>query len=180
MLARRSTSRFFSTQHLGAALVATALVAVAPHGVAAQWELGPQVQYNNVLGGTWAVGARVNYQAARTFQIQATGDYYFADCGSVGDCSLWDFQLNGIFFLTRQQAYEPYLGAGLSIQPFDLSGAINDSGTATGPVVFIGSTLGFWGRTQPFVEGKWLFKGKDLSTQFAIEFGFIVELGARR
>jgi len=134
--------------------------------------------YNNALGGTWAVGGRVNYHVSRMFALQGKGDLYFPDCGNVGSCSLADFQINAIFFMTRQQAYEPYLGAGFSIQPYELSGSIETgSQTATGPVAFIGTTLGFWGRTQPFLEGKWLFKGQDLSTQFLIEFGFTVELG---
>ena len=150
----------------------------APQAVKAQWELGAQAMYSNVLAGTWAVGARMNYHTGRAFALQVKGDLYFPDCGQVGTCNLADLQASALFFLTRQQAYEPYLGAGLSIQPYELAGAINTgTQTANGPIVFIGSTLGFWGRTQPFIEGKWLFKGKDLSTQFLIEFGFTVELG---
>jgi hypothetical protein len=147
----------------------------------AQFELGAQAMYNNVLGGTWAIGGRVNYQVASAFMLQGTGDLYFPDCGEVGTCNLADFQLNGIFFVTRQQAYEPYLGVGWSFQPYELAGAINTgSQWANGPVTFIGSTLGFWGRTQPFLEAKWLWKGEDLSTQFALEFGFTIELGTHR
>lgn len=170
---RRSVIRLSS-----ALIVAAALVGTPPRTVAAQWELGPQAQYSNVFAGTWAVGARVNYHTGRAFALQATGDLYLPDCGNLGDCNLWDLQINGIFFLTRQQAYEPYLGAGFSFQNYKFPDLGQTSSTsASGPVAIIGSTLGFWGRTQPFLEGKWLFKGKDLSTQFTIQFGFTVELG---
>ncbi len=173
MIHRRSFGRFFS-----ASLVATALVVVPPQAGSAQWEIGPQAQYSNVFAGTWAVGARVNYHTSSAFALQATGDVYFPDCGNLGDCSLWDLQINGVFFLTRQQAYEPYLGAGFSFQNYKFPDLGQTSSTsASGPVAIVGSTLGFWGKTQPFLEAKWLFKGKDLSTQFTIEFGFTFELG---
>jgi len=144
-------------------------------------ELGVHASYNNITSGTWGMGARGAYNlpaGGALFQIQATGDLYFPDCSVVGSCDLWDFQINGIFFLTRQRQYEPYLGGGISFQGATLTGAIEADDTFIGPVAFIGTTLGFWGRAEPFIEGKWLFKSTDaIPTQFVLQFGMVFELG---
>lgn len=149
--------------------------------LSAQLELGGHALYNNVLDGTWGLGARVGVNVAPVggalFQIQGTADLYFPDCGPGQSCDLADFQVNGIFFLTRTQPFEPYVGAGISIQPAKGSGLVLDAEkTEVGPAAFIGSTLGYWGRAEPFVEAKFLFKDQ-LDTQFLVQFGLVYELG---
>ena len=163
-------------------LVASSLWALPAERAAAQGgELGVHASYSNITGGTWGLCARGAYNLPAgdsLFQIQGTGDLYFPDCSGIGSCDLWDFQINAVFFLTRQRQYEPYLGGGVSFQGASLTGAIVADDTFIGPVAFIGTTLGFWGRAEPFVEGKWLFKSGDaMPTQFVLQFGMVFELG---
>lgn len=166
------------------ALVVLLLATLAPVSaapVSAQWKLGAQGVFNNVLDGSWGLGGRVGFAVApvgsTVLQLQGTGDIYFPDCGAGRSCDLADFQLNALFVLASTPPYEPYLGGGISLQPVTRTGVGGDlDKTEVGPVAIIGTRVGFWGRVEPFVEAKWLFKD-ELGSQFALEFGMVVELG---
>lgn len=119
-------------------------------GARAQSQLGVGIGYDVDVEAAFA-GAHFRFApASLPFQISPGFDYYFVD----GVTAL-QFDINALYDIgVDNQAFTPYIGAGLGIGYVEAEGlGDNDSNTDTGLNLIFGAKFGF-NSLQPYVQAK--------------------------
>ena len=142
--------------------------AAAP--AAAQFLVGAHVsQMNEAFNGAIGLGARAGIDPpVLPIHVVGVAEYFFPDCGPVGDCSLKGASVEANFELPLP-FLDPYASVGWAWREIDPTGpdpAVTDTGLTLG----LGTALGL-GSLAPFFEGRYEFLDAP-ENQFLLRFGF--------
>lgn len=159
--------------------LAVGAIAFAPSTALAQ-RFGMQLGYGTETD--LAVGARVEVDIPNTFSqnpplsrafFLTSFDFYFPDCGSGVDCTYWELTpALAVPFQRPNQAFTPYLGAGLSLARMSVTvGTSSASNTEAGLALLGGLRFPFGGMTG-FTEARITLSDADqLTLSFGVLFG---------
>lgn len=165
-------------KHSWTLVFALSLLLAAAPGAEAQFQIGGQGLYNTEGDGAYGVGARVGVGLpVAGLQVRADGNYFFPDCTTGFDCSVWELVGSATYSLLPASPASPYVGAGLAYQNSSVSGVVggidvDDSLSDGGFNLLGGVELGGLMAVNLFAEMGYRLMG-DNANQFMISTGVL-------